>query len=142
MFYKATFRENLGLCIVFGPFALFLLWIGLRSHETEFIVSGLSVAAFFLAMRLRLYVSCDEEFLEVRGFFRTRRIALAQITEVHRAEEAGYWASRFHGPSTYRFSTHADHLTINFKFFSRDCFREVMGRISSRLTPHDATQCA
>jgi hypothetical protein len=129
VFYRAAFRENLGLCFVFGSFALFMLWSGIRLHETALVSMGLLITCFFVAMRLRLYVFCDGKVLEARGFFLTRRVALVEITKVRRAEETGFWASRLHGPHTYQFSAGSDCVTINFKFFSLDCMRDVMERV-------------
>ena len=137
MIYKATFRDNVGLFGFLGSFSLLSLWIGFRANQFTFFAVGVFIAFFILALRIRFYVSCADKMLEARSIVQVRRIPWDQIIEVTRAAEAGYWSSRFYGPSTYRFRTSVDHLTINFKFYSRDCFCEVMGRIKAQQGMHE-----
>jgi len=135
MRYKATFKENFVLYSLFGSVAIFGLYVGLKTQDAALIGISLPALLFFLLIRIRLYVDCTAESLEIRSLFKTRKIRWDQITEVKSLWQTGYWESRrnVHGPFSYRFTTPADHLTINFKLFSRDCFRDVMARVSSHI---------
>ncbi len=46
MRYRATFKENLGLYVIFGGVGLLMLFFALRSHQAALAAIGLLVLLF------------------------------------------------------------------------------------------------
>lgn len=135
MIYRATYKENPVIYTILVICSVETIWLGFADRDPYPILIGILLAAFFAALRLRLYVRCTEEYLEARGLSWTRRIAWSELAQVESAERKGYVAERLslHGPSSYTFSSKFERMTINFKFFSFACIHDVMGRAEAVL---------
>ena len=129
--YRATFRDNAGLYALFGLLAVLMLFVGIRRTKPRLAGSVFASFLFCLLIRWRPYVICGSEALEARGLFQCRKVDWDAICEVKRLADSGYWQSRFYGPFSYEFRSAQHAVRINFRFFSRDCFREVMDHIST-----------
>jgi hypothetical protein len=128
MEYRATFRSMAGLTVIFVPIAGLSIAAGIKANAPGLIAIGLLLIALLLAIRLRFKVVVNEDEIIATGFFRTRRVRLAELTGAKWMVDYGYPRDRFYGPFTYELQTPKETLRINFKLFPLACMSEVLER--------------
>lgn len=123
-----------GLTFVLLFMALLCIGVGIQGHAFAMIATGLLLILLLLVIRLRFKVVIGNDAIIATGFFRTRRVRLANITAAQWMSEYGYPTSRFYGPFVYEIRSPEETLRINLKLFPIECMGTIVKMIEERTS--------
>lgn len=121
--YRVTFKNMFGTVVILLTIACLLIGGGILYGKLVLFLFGLLFIAWPFAVRYKMKIVVDDDWIAYTGFFGTKVIKFADILHTGWMFEHGYSRDRFFGSLSYEILSRDTSIKINFRMFSVDSMK-------------------